>query len=220
VSTCLDCPNDTSGKWAKYCDDCRWRHRGKPTTFTFDATKDAYLREHYRPGTEKRCAKRIAELWGYPTWAIQGRVRRLGLAREGYRGGSRPWTAEESALVEKYAAIRHPRWIARLVNRSLTAVVVKIKRLGLSLRPDGYNALQVAEGFGECRDTVERWLKKGWLRTRNVPSPGQSYAFTEDEIRAFISEHRDAFELRKVDQMWFLDLLLPMTTEQRKGRAA
>ena len=215
---CLDCGVDVSARpYARYCDTCRPWHRLKHRKYVFDAGKDAYLREHY--SFERGVADRIAALWGYPLWAIRLRAAQLGIARPGWRGGFKPWTAKELKLIERYAGRRTPIWIARKLRRSVSAVVGKMRRLRLSRLPDGYTQDQVAEGFGVSRDTVERWQRRGWLRSAFTPRPGQPFRLTEREILDFITNHRNAFDLRKVDQTWFLDLVL-FSTAQANGVAA
>lgn len=201
-TTCTTCGNPTGRALARFCDACRWPRRLKRKKYQWTTEKDAYLRQSYDATVPGR-ARQIAELWGWPRWAVTKRAQQLGLARtrEDY------WSTEDTAKVEQWAGTRHPHWIAKQLGRTETAVVVKIKRLGMSRLPEGYSQSDVAFAFGVSRDTVERWIRRGWLVSRFQPIEGQPYRFTDGEVLAFVSAHPQAFVLAKVDQVWFMDLV-------------
>lgn len=216
---CADCGRSTRKRWARFCDACRWPKRRKHLKYVWTTEKDAYLRAQYDATVHGRAAH-IASVLGWPKWVISNRAQRLGLARVGYKNGHPLWTAADTAFVKRHAGQRHPEWIARQLGRSLTAIVVKIKRLELSVLPDGYSAVALAQGFGVSRDTVDRWHRLGWLRGSFEPRKGQPYRFTDADVLRFIREHRTAFVLAKVDQTWLLDLLLDGPIAVSKDRAA
>lgn len=176
--------------------------------YVWTPEKDAFLRAKYDSLVRGRAAQ-IGALWGWPHWVIKKRAQGLGIARPTWNDTRRSWTAEEDAALEQYAGKRYPLWIARHLHRSLTSIVVRMKRLRLSRCPEGLNQTAVAEAFGCSRDTVERWLLKGWLGASRAPAGnGERYGITETDLLAFIRAYPTAFELRNVDQTWFLDLVL------------
>lgn len=213
---CRDCSADLSSRpYAQYCDDCRWRHRGKPRKYQWTPERDAYLRAQYS-SLERHCGDRIGRIWGWPAWVVRRRATELGLTQPTWTSTRKAWTADEDRLLTKYAGSRHPNWIARRLQRSLTSVVVRMKRQGLSRLPDGYSLLQVAAGFGVERGSVERWHRQGWLPHHFQLQDGQPYRFTEADLLAFIHGHRTAFDLRKVDAMWFLSLVLDTNSSTQR----
>jgi hypothetical protein len=60
---------------------------------------------------------------------------------------------------------------------------------------------------------VTRWIKSGHLKAkfrgtaRGPQQNGDSYLIQEKDIRRFVLDHPTDIDLRKVDQLWFLDLL-------------
>lgn len=207
LRACRDCGAEIRAKHAVYCGDCRWRHRGKPARYVWTEGKVAYLRANYSTH-ERRCGDRIGALWGWPGWVIRNKAHQLGLALPREAMGFRPWTAEEVALLDKWAGRRPPVYMARQLKRSLCSVVVKLKRLGMSRTLDGYTGRAVALGFGVDDKTVTRWIDKGWLAARRYSADCKTWRISDDALVSFIRQHRTAYDLRKVDQVWFLDLAL------------
>ena len=60
---------------------------------------------------------------------------------------------------------------------------------------------------------VTRWIKSGHLKAklrgtaRTPQQNGDSYLIQEKDARRFILEHPTDIDLRKVDQLWFLDVI-------------
>lgn len=211
------CGSDADGRYARFCAACRWRRRLKTPKYCWTPDKDVYLRQHYSPMV-RRCGERIGARWGFPGWVVRRRASELGLARPNWRMTSRAWTDTEIAFVEHHAGKRHPHWIATQLDRTVTAVVMRIKRLGLTRRADGYTQSEVAVGFGVSRDTVEKWMRLGWLRARGRGEHA-AYAITDRAIVDFAREHRHAFDLGKADQLWLLDVLLGPPASSRSDAA-
>lgn len=207
---CRDCgaPFERPLPFAKYCNDCRWRHRGKHRKYVWTAERDAYLRVHYS-SSKRRVAERMAELWGWPVHAIRMRAAKLGLTTSRTELGQRFWTAEETAFLEAKAGRRDVYWLARQLRRTPNSVAVKLKRMGISTSVDGYTCRAVAVGFGVDPSTVTRWVTKGWLvASRNSELHGSEFRITDRALQQFIRIHRHAYDLRKVDQVWWLDVVL------------
>lgn len=203
---CLDCGQSTGKRYGRYCDDHRWTHRGKPSTYKLTPERSAYLLEHYKP-SERGTSARCAAVLQVPRWRVSRWAAELGLTSGVYRSNGRAWTPDEDRFVEKHLHKRHVNWIAKRLKRSITAVVVRVKRIGLSRLPDGFSQSDVALAFGVSRDTVDRWQRTGLLRTAFVPVAGQPFRFAESDILAFVQSHPSAFSLAKVDQLWFLSLV-------------
>jgi hypothetical protein len=213
MSACVDCGASTGKRYGRYCDAHRWRHRGKPSTYRLTPERATYLREHYRP-SERGVSSRCAAVLGVPKWRVCRWAAELGLTGPGKQGPN--WTAQEDAFLEKHLTARHVNWIAQRLGRSITAVLVRAKRIRLSRLPDGYSQTDVALAFGVSRDTVERWQRQGWLHASFEPAKGQPHRVTDADMLRFVHEHRAAFALAKVDQVWFLDLVLSADKSREK----
>ena len=207
---CGDCGKPANGKYAKWCDACRWRHRGKPQRWTQE--KDDHLRRRYDPTVRGRAAA-IARTLGFPRWAVTRRASFLGLSRP-WPKDRKDWTREEVAFLEEHAGTRHANWIRRRLGRSLTSVVVKMKRLGLSRRvTEGYTMRALEQAFGTDHKTIYVWIEKGWLKASGLPEEGEpierrrTMNVTEVSVKRFVREHWDAIDIRRVDQTWLGDIL-------------
>jgi hypothetical protein len=103
---------------------------------------------------------------------------------------------------------------ARGFQRSATAIVVKRKRLGCNtLDPDHYTATALSLEFGVNPSTVASWCEKGWLKARRrgterqAVQGGDMWWIKVKDVRQFVIDHVGAVDLRKVDKVWFVDLL-------------
>lgn len=78
--------------------------------------------------------------------------------------------------------------------------------------------------FGESHTKIGEWIKKGWLRphfqgtARNIGNGGDIYRVREKDILDFIRTYPLEVNLGKVDQIWFLDLVLLKGRELAKVR--
>lgn len=164
---------------------------------------------------------RIMRLMGgkYPRWHVRKLAGKLGLARPKMQDWS---AAEESYVADHYPqmgikALKRALKINFGVQRSSTAIGLKIKRLGL-VSADG-------EGFtknGLCRllfggqysiKIINRWMEKGWLKgkrrgtLRKASQGGDQYYFSPEWVRSFIVAHPEEIDLRLVDPVPFIRLV-------------
>jgi hypothetical protein len=222
MTTCQDCGRETGRQHASFCDPCRVKHRGKPSIYRLTPEREAYLRTHYIP-SERGISIRIAAVLRVPKWKVCRWAAELGLARK--YDEERNWRPEEVAFLEEHIGSRTPAWIAKRLKRSLTAVTVKAKRLRISRRDgrDWYTAHQVAEAFGVDPTTVIRWIGKGWLQAtthgQDHPDRHCMYQVTYKAMARFVREHRGAYDLAKVDQLFFLDLVFGATPAREDAAA-
>jgi hypothetical protein len=169
-----------------------------------------YLRAHYRAGI-KGVPKAIAAHLGWPDWVIKRKATELGLtASERYNRGRREWTGQDEAFLIKYLGRRTAHWIAKKLDRTLVSVVMKAKKLHLSVAlREGYTVRRLCLCFGVDHKVVDRWLDDGKLRRRERPYKGRrALCVNNVDVLEFIQEHPGAFELSRVDQAWFMDLIV------------
>lgn len=214
---CLDCHEPTGRKHAEYCDRCRYRHQKRPAKYgPLTPEREAFIRAHYQPdGRGRGWTLRLAKRMGVPKWRLARWAAALGLS-EHLATKPAPWTpAEDAHLERRLEQGRTLEVIARELRRSLTAVEVRAKRLGISRRScrHGLSATAAAMAMGVDVHKVTRWIAAGWLDasrmgTARVPQQGgDEWVIPEQALRKFLREHPTAYSLRRVDQTWFLSLV-------------
>jgi hypothetical protein len=200
---------------AKFCLECRSeRRRRKKLKYAWLPQHDAYMRAHYNGGLHQR-GRVIRELMrqaGFPRWYVKRQAQRLGLTMHPDR---RPWTPDEMETLDKLLGRVSAATIAKRLKRTETSVVMKIKALGHSRRvTEGYTIRDLEHCFGEDHREIHKWIENGWLpngfhRPRKHNGNGHDiHRFREKDILEFIKAHPREINLGKVDQVWFLDLVL------------
>lgn len=183
--------------------------------YVFTARLDERIRETYlHPNAKTRPSiRQLAEQVGIPHWALKKRARELGLART----KERPWSEPELAILARYAWMSDERIRLKLkaagYPRSATGIRLKLRRMRFKFDPSFYSAKGLADALGIDAHVVTRWIKAGHLRAqlrgtrRTEQQGGDTYLIREKDVRRFILEHPTEIDLRKVDQLWFLDLI-------------
>lgn len=184
----------------------------KPDPFTDQAIRDAYAN-----GIERGTIRKLAVRLGRPYWWIARRARNLGLIVP--RGSEPKWTELEYEIIATHAHLCVER-ISKILKqqgftRSPTAIAGKLNRMDLQRRETRrfagtYSAAHTARLFGVDQHTVARWIRMGKLKAkplgtkRTEDQNGDEWAIEASDIRAFAVDHPSAFDLRRVDQIWFL----------------
>ncbi len=127
----------------------------------------------------------------------------------------RPWTPQELETLEKLLGKVSAGTIAKRLKRTETSVVMKIKALGHSRRvTEGYTIRDLELCLGEDHHKIQKWIANGWLRdgrqsTRRHNVNGHAiHRSRETDILTLIKQHPQEINLGKVDQVWFLDLVI------------
>jgi hypothetical protein len=160
----------------------------------------------------------MVRMTGAPRWYIKRQAARLGLTMHMDR---KPWTRAELDLLERLVGRVSSSGIAKQLHRPESSVVNKLKRIGTSRRVrSGYTMRELELCFGESHHKIEAWIKNGWLRdrlqgtARHDGNGKDIHRIREKDVLAFIKCYPQEINLGKVDQIWFLDLVL------LKGREA
>ena len=200
---------------ARYCLKCRAeRRRSAKVKYTWRPEHDAYLKANYFGGLNRRfqVLSRMVRLTGMPRWYIKRQAARLGLTMQMDR---RPWTHAEMKVIEKLVGRVSSATIAKRLGRPESSVVNKLKQMGTSRRVrDGYTMRELELCLGEDHRKITGWIKSGWLQdrlqgTRRHDGNGNDiHRIREKDILHFLKNHPQEINLGKVDQMWFLDLVL------------
>ena len=181
---------------------------------------DRAITEAYARPTDKTNLKRLAATLGRPYWWIKKRAMILGLATARLTDNREPeWSAAEVELLQQHAH-KVPDVIARIFranghSRSATAIVVKRRRMGCdTVDIDHYTATQLADEFGIDAHCVTRWIERGWLKAarrgtdRVDAQGGDQWWIKRKHVRDFVAESIGIIDIRKVDKVWFVDLLV------------
>lgn len=173
---------------------------------------DTMVREGYIHAKAKGDIKRLAERIGRPAWWVQKRAASLGMSRTN-RTRLDGWTDDEMALLDKWAACV-PKVISIKLrqagfSRTEVAVSVKLKRLKIDrFDPNRWTATEVAPLLGVNPATVADWVeRRGLPAKRETWGPHGKLMISRDRLRSWISKNRGYIDLRRVDQVWFFELL-------------
>ena len=212
---CAACPTTIHLKYGKYCDPCRAKVRRK-RKYVFTDQIDQRIREIYQnhPGAKTRPGIRLlAKRVGMPHWALKKRAGELGLAR----AKEQPWSEPELGILARYAWMTDERIRLKLkaagYARTVTGIHLKLKRMRFKHDLSFYSANGLAQALGIDNHTVARWIRAGHLKAKHRGTErtdhqgGDTYLIHEKDVRRFILEHPTDIDLRKVDQLWFLDVI-------------
>jgi hypothetical protein len=201
------------GRPAKHAGVCQ----GTKRLYHHTAQTDAQIREAYeklRKFGNRRAVPRLRDTLGWPKHVISKRARELGLPQT----KEKSWTAEEKALLEKWAhlglsCIRHKFHQAGF-ERSETGIKLKMRRMLITKDAlDYFSATRIALALGIDNHKVMGWIRRGWLRAqakgtvRTEQQGGDIHLVHLNELRRFLLNHPDEYELGPVEKSWFLDIV-------------
>jgi len=182
----------------------------------FNHQIDQLIREIYLSNRSARTRpgiRLLAKKVGIPHWALKKRARELGLART----KELPWSERELEILARYAWMSDERIRLKLKSagypRTGTAIHLKLKRMRFKHDGSFYSASGLAQALGIDSHAVTRWIKSGHLKAkhrgtaRTEQQNGDIYLIHEKDVRRFILEHPTDIDLRRVDQIWLLDLI-------------
>ena len=191
-----------------------------PRKYFWTPEHDTFIRKHYDARVLGR-ARDIASHLGVPKWALNRRARDLGLSRI----KDAPWSPADVAYLETHYHRLATKQIAKNLGRTVTAVKLKAKRLGYRKNGEGYNAHSLSQALGVDPHWVIRRIREGKMSastrsTERLPQQGgDSYLITDQEVVRFIRKHTFEIDLRKVDRLWFLDLVHEALNSPKRRRS-
>jgi hypothetical protein len=201
------------------------RIRGTKPKYTWRPEYDAYLKAQYFGGLNRRfrVLNRMIRLTGLPRWYIKRQAARLGLTMQMDR---QPWTRAELDVLDELVGRVSVATIAKRLHRPVSSVANKLKRLQISRRVrEGYTMRDLELCLGEDHRKICGWIKKGWLEdrlqgTRRHDGNGMDiHRIREKDILDFLRNHPQEINLGKVDQTWFLDMVLLRGREVRQTKS-
>jgi hypothetical protein len=201
------------------------RPPGTTRKYTWRPEYDAYLRAQYFGGLNRRfrVLNRMIRLTGLPRWYIKRQAARLGLTMHMDR---KPWTRAELDVLDDLVGRVSAATIAKRLHRPVSSVTNKFKRLQISRRVrEGYTMRDLELCLGEDHRKIAGWIKRGWLQdrlqgTRRHDGNGRDiHRIREIDILNFIRSHPQEICLGKIDQTWFLDMVLLRGREVRQTKS-
>lgn len=178
---------------------------------------DAEIRRVYQAGVGSNEVNDLAQRLMRPRWWVGKRAAALGVVLPRFK--EPPWTDEEDTHLDTLAARGHTSpVIARKMraagfNRTETACVVRMKRIGIARGGDGseaWCATALAKLMGVDNTTVtKRWIKLEGLPAkkrgteRTAAQGGDEWLITRDGLRRWLKDHAQSIDLRKVDKFFF-----------------
>lgn len=159
--------------------------------------------------------KETAKSMGYPGHVFCRFALELGLTK----AKEKSWSEAEIDILDQHGYKSLPTlagiFRAAGFSRTQTAILLMRQRRGSHKSSPFYSLQALARLFGVDRHKVVGWVEQNWLQAeyRATPDPeatdmkGEIRVARKDSIYRFIVEHPEAFELRKVDQLWFLHLV-------------
>lgn len=217
----------------KYCcRDCMYRGRigrsTKPAKYLVTPEMAWKIRKVYQTATGNGEVRQLAAELGLPYWKVRRYAAEQGWVPTIHKEPD--WTPAELRLLEANA-YRSPERIKQTLKkagfrRSLTGIILKRKRMRLLQNLGGQSATGLAGCFGVNPSTIIYWIDRGWLKamrrgTQRLPQQGGDIWFITDKVvRQFILAYPEVVDLRKVDKLWFTDLLAGTPAGQATWGAA
>jgi hypothetical protein len=173
------------------------------------------IKKTYQAMTGNGEVASLAARLGYPRWTIARYARSQGWVATQLKEPN--WSDQECTILEKRAYLSPERIQIHLrkagFSRTVTAIVLKRKRMRWPKNLGGMSAHQLAECLGVDPHFVTRAIKDGRLRAtmrgthRTAKQGGDIYFIKDKAIRAYIVENINEIDIRKVDKFWFVDML-------------
>lgn len=213
--TRIDCLPEVHPKYGRLSDPGLLKAKSR-RKYVFTDQIDQLIGEIYlnhRDAKTRPSIRLLSKKVGMPHWALKKRARELGLART----KELPWSEPELQILGRYAWMSDERIRLKLkaagYARTVTGIHLKLKRMRFKHDGSFYSACSLAQALGIDPHAVTRWIKSGHLKAklrgtaRTEQQNGDSYLIQERDVRRFILDHPTDIDLRKVDQLWFLDLI-------------
>lgn len=179
--------------------------------FTTPFIDDA-IRRYYAGTPRKGGVSKIAHQMQRPAEWVYSRARQLGVVIPKFREA--PWSEPEIDLLRKCARYV-PQSISRKFaqhgfKRTAGAISIKLVRLRCDRTDDDhYSGTQLAELMGVRVNVVSGWIARGWLhaKTKGTTREHDVFRIHRAAVRRFIVENVGAFDIRRVEKHWFVDLV-------------
>lgn len=193
--------------------------KGKPKKWPISPEMHEIIDRVYHTDTGNGQVAALARRFGYPRWTITRYAIQQGWTAR--QKGEPHWSEKELKLL-KGSARHSPEVISRKLkeqgfSRSVTAIVMKRKRMRFLQNLNGHSAISVAMCLGVDSHFVLRAIRRGKLyatkrgTNRTERQGGDAWWIKDKDIRDYVVNHLPQIDIRKVDKYWFVDLLVGRT---------
>jgi hypothetical protein len=201
MAKCKQCGGIKAGKDGR-CNSCRLsKHNKDRRKYHWTPALLAELEACYS-GARCQVTDRLTELQRktkWPRWALINEA----AARAIRFTVRQPWLPEEDAALLELAGTAPPGEIARRTGRTRKAVERRAERLGASRRPEGYTVAELMGVLGAEKKPTISMIRAGMFGQ----ACGRGGRVSEAAVMQFLARHPHAYDLRKVDQVWFKSLM-------------
>jgi len=187
----------------------------RPTRWPITPEIHEIIKKAYQTMSGNGQINQLAARLGYPRWKITHYAVQQGWIATQPREPD--WGGQELEILEHKAhlsSVRIQHYLKRAgFSRSVTAIVLKRKRMRLPKNLGGMSACQLAECLGVDPHFITRAIKDGRLRailrgTERTPQQGGDIYFIKNrQIKEYIIENIHEIDPRKIDKFWFVDVL-------------
>ncbi|HEY6181096.1 MAG TPA: hypothetical protein VIW67_02560 [Terriglobales bacterium] len=147
----------------------------------------------------KLLVTKLVEVSGNPRRACWRFVRNAGItSKRSYR----QWTKAEQQRLLDLMALHSLAEVTVLLRRSATSIRAMLHRLGASARmgEDWFTKHTLAEALHVRSEEVQKWIDRGWLKCRIVPTSGLKREIIDaDDFCRFCKQHRSEIVGRRLN---------------------
>ena len=111
------------------------------------------------------------------------------------------WSGAETAYLEAWYGRKPDASISAHLGRSVVALRLKARRLGLRKKDAGYTARELGRLFGvDATTIIKQWVRRGLLPSTRAyrQGPHPIHIFRHEDVEAFLEEHGEWVEHHKV----------------------
>ena len=168
------------------------------------ALKAAYFKHGY---LNTALIDGIALHHGADIFRIKYRARKLGMLDI---KGRRAWMPQEDQILRDNADLDLCSKLLKDNGYIRSRDAIYLRRYVISLHKENddlYTIQDLAKLLAVDKTSVMRWAHKGWLPKPNAIAFGGAVAWTGNDLKAFLTRHTDAWDIRKIDKHFLLSIL-------------
>lgn len=157
----------------------------------------------------------LANQLGVTPEAVRWQIKRLGLC--GRRGIRKIWTLAEDDKLRELWPQYAPLTVARKMRRSISSVITRAHRLGLSrqYRDGWYTKQEVCQILAIGREKIQRFIDLGMLRASYHYGPrlqqngrNPCWHINQKDLKAFIRRYPQELNGRNIDLIQIVEILV------------
>jgi hypothetical protein len=186
----------------------------KPAKYVITPEMHEQIRKVYFTMTGNGEVRELAKKLNLPRWKVTRYAISQGWIAKQKKQPD--WSENELRMLARLSYLSPERISERMkkagYHRTPTAIHLKRKRMRFLQAGEFYSARQTAECFGIDLHGVTRWIKLRMLKarrrgTKRTENQGDIWMIKPEWCKRFIVSYPGEVDIRKVDKLWFIDLL-------------